>query len=82
MCAKNTSDILKIDEPPDPIKAEIEARELYEGAKTSIVDSQRNPSNSTPVEGNALLSQTVGDFKIRCFICDNLHYSTSCDVVK
>ena len=82
---KNTSEIWKIDELLDAIKTEIEARESSEGAKTSVVDSRRNSSNSKPqtlAGGNALLSQTQGEFKIRCVFCDNLHYSASCDVVK
>ena len=82
---KNTSEIWKIDDLLDAIKTEIEARESSEGAKTSVVDGRRNSSNSksqTLVGGNALLSQTQGEFKIRCVFCDNVHYSASCDVVK
>ena len=75
---KNTIHIWKIDELLDSIKTEIEARESSQGAKKSVDDSRRKPSKSKPhtaVGGNALLSQTQKDFKIRCVFCDKLYYS-------
>ena len=49
------------------------------------VDNRKNPYNSktrAPMGGSALLSQTRGEFKIRCVYCDKSYYSVSSDVAK
>ena len=81
---KNSSEVWNVDELLDTIKAEIEARESSEGAKTSGTETRKLANNKNPslFGASALLTKNEGDAKIRCAYCDNFHYSASCDVVK